>query len=112
MENLTTLKNLLGITDNNKDVILKFILDKTEEFICNYCAIDEIPQGLNNTLISMAVDTYRADSFGQEKQEGVIKSITEGDVSVSFGSFYSNNPSAEFLNNYQTQLDAFRKPRW
>ena len=112
MENLTTLKNLLGITDDNKDVILQFILDKTEEYICNYCAIDEVPQGLNNTLISMAIDTYRAESFGQEKQEGTIKSITEGDVSVSFGSFYSNNPSAEFLENYKAQLDVFRKARW
>ena len=63
----------------------------------------------------MCVDKYRAESLGSEEAKAPVKSISEGDVSVSFGSSYSvsDNPSMEFLKGYKVQLDRFRRiGRW
>ncbi len=112
--NLNTLKMLLGIADSSKDGILIFVINKVTDMILNYCNIDYIPDRLNNVLINMCVDMYRAESLGQEELQGPVKSITEGDISVSFGnaSSVSDNPGMEFLKNYTAQLDRFRKVRW
>ncbi|MGE4214851.1 MAG: phage head-tail connector protein [Anaerotignaceae bacterium] len=113
-EQLTTLRTLLGITDDSKNTILTFLIDKGTDMICNYCCIETVPLGIENILLSMCVDMYRVESLGQEKAEGVAKEISEGDVSVSF-----NSPSAlsqdwgrAFLGNYTAQLNRFRKVGW
>ena len=82
--------------------------------VCNYCNINQIPKGLENVMLNMALDLYRAESLGQEQTEGNLKSITEGDVSVSFGSAYStaDNIGMQFLKNYNAQLDKYRKFSW
>ena len=111
---LNTLKMLLGVTDNSKDDILTFTMNKVTDMVLNYCNIDYIPDRLDNVLINMCIDMYRAESLGQEELQGPVKSITEGDVSVSFGNAQnvSDNPGMEFLKNYTLQLDRFRKARW
>ena len=113
-EQTATLKILLGITDESKDVILSFVIDKVSDMICNYCRVDEVPTGLSNVLLNMCVDMYRAESLGQEQVQGPVKSISEGDVSVSFGSATSTseNSGMEFLKNYTAQLNRYRKVGW
>ncbi|NLK37811.1 MAG: hypothetical protein GX299_06985 [Epulopiscium sp.] len=108
------LKNLLGIVGNDKDFIIEFVLGKVSDMVCNYCNIKEIPQGLENVLLNMAVDLYRAEGLGQEQIQGAVKSITEGDVTVSFSSAssVSDNPGMAFLKNYTKQLDRYRKAGW
>ena len=112
MEKLDELKLLLGIDNNLKDDILLFILSQVSDFICIYCNLDTLPDKLNNIMLSMAVDIYKAEGFGDEKKEGVVKSMTQGDLSITFGSFYESNPSAEFFKCYKNQLDVFRKAGW
>jgi len=65
-------------------------------------------------MLNMAVDMYRAENLGQEVAEGTIKSITEGDVTVSFASATSANENIgmNFLKNYITQLNRYRKLKW
>ena len=112
---LEKLKMLLGITDDSKDMILQFTIDNVTDMILNYCNIDKLPEKLENVVLSMCVDKYRAESFGSEEVKAPVKSISEGDVSVSFGSSYSvsDNPSMEFLKGYKVQLDRFRRlGRW
>ena len=105
-ERLEKLKLLLGVKNEEKDNILLFVLDKTQDMVCNYCNIEEVPKGLENVLLNMAVDLYRAESLGQEQAEGTVKSITEGDVTVSFASAsaISHNRGMQFLKNYTAQL--------
>ena len=114
MTKVEKLKALLGITTSDKDFIIQFILDKVSDMVCNYCNIQEIPQGLENVTLNMAVDLYRAEGLGQEQLQGVVKSISEGDVSVSFSSAssISENPGMAFLKNYIKQLDQYRKVGW
>lgn len=111
---LEKLKILLGIQDNSKDYVLQLTIDIVTDMVLNYCHIKEIPSGLENIVVSMCIDKYRAENYGQENSEGKVKSISEGDVSVSFGSAFSvsENPSMEFLKNYKSQLDIYRKVVW
>ncbi|OUQ56336.1 hypothetical protein B5E58_10840 [Tyzzerella sp. An114] len=111
---LEKLKILLGIEDNSKDYVLQLTIDIVTDMVLNYCHIKEIPSGLENVVVSMCIDKYRAENYGQENSEGKVKSISEGDVSVSFGSAFSisENPSMEFLKNYKSQLNIYRKVVW
>lgn len=111
---LEKLKILLGIEDDSKDFILQFTIDTITDMVLNYCNIKEIPSGLENIVVSMCIDKYRAENYGQENSEGTVKGISEGDVSVSFGSAFSfsDNPSMEFLKNYKSQLNIYRKVVW
>ena len=101
-ERLEKLKLLLGVKNEEKDMV------------CNYCNIEEVPKGLENVLLNMAVDLYRAESLGQEQAEGTVKSITEGDVTVSFASAsaISENSGMQFLKDYTAQLNRYRRLGW
>lgn len=114
MTRVEKLKTLLGITTGDKDFIVEFILAKASDMICNYCNIDTVPVGLENVMLNMAVDLYRAESLGQEQVEGAVKSISEGDVTVSFSSAssVSENPGMAFLKDYTKQLDRYRRVGW
>ena len=113
-EKINKLHKLLGFEEGEKEEILGFVLDKTSDMICNYCHRESVPAALENVQLNMCVDMYRAESLGQENVQGAVKAITEGDVSVSFGSAasVSENPSMEFLKNYEVQLNRFRKAGW
>ena len=54
------LKKLLGISkeDYSKEMILEFILEDVEEIVKNYCNVSVIPEGLNSTVLRMAIDIY------------------------------------------------------
>ncbi len=114
MEKLQKLKLLLGLENDEKDNILLFVLDKIQDMVCNYCNIKQVPKGLENVMLNMAVDLYRAESLGQEQAEGNVKSITEGDVTVSFASAsaISENSGMQFLKDYTAQLNRYRRLGW
>ena len=113
-ERLEKLKLLLGVKSEEKDNILLFVLDKIQDMVCNYCNIDEVPKGLENVMLNMAVDLYRAESLGQEQAEGTVKNVTEGDVSVAFSSAsaISENSGMQFLKDYTAQLNRYRRLGW
>lgn len=113
-EQTAILKMLLGITDDSKDTILNFLINKGTDMICNYCSIDTVPVGLEKVLLSICVDMYRAETLGQEKAEGVVKEISEGDISVTFNSpsALSQDGGLAFLRDYTQQLNRYRKVGW
>lgn len=94
--------------------ILLFALERARELILNYCRLKELPAGLENTLLSLCVDIYRAEQPGKAQTVGAVKSITEGDVSVSYGSAASaaENGGMAFLKDYAKILDRYRKAGW
>ena len=91
--------------------ILLFALDRAREQILGYCRLKELPAGLENTLLSLCVDIYRAEQPGKAQTVGAVKSITEGDVSVSYGSAAENGGMA-FLKDHTKTLDRYRKAGW
>jgi Phage QLRG family, putative DNA packaging. len=113
-EQITALKLLLGITDDSKDTIIDFIINNVSDMIFNYCCIDTMPLGLENVLLKMCVDIYRGESFGQEQKQGLVKSISEGDVNISFSTDADLGAYGQrtFLSDYEAQLNRYRKVRW
>lgn len=108
---LAKLKLLLGITDESKDALLQFCLDDVVETILNYCNIDAIPAGLENTAYRMAMDLYRGENFGSVAPDGgLIASQSEGDTSVSFR--VNETFTKSLLKNYYSQLNRYRVLSW
>lgn len=114
MLQLDKLKSLLGISkdDNTKDIYLEFVLDYVFQIIKDYCHIKEVPEELNNTVIKMAIDSYRNQNLGEEETPlGSISSISEGDTSISYRSS-ENEFKDNLLKDYKSQLNKYRKLVW
>lgn len=109
---LQKLKMLLGKKDKEEDSILLYLIQQAEDFILNHCHVEEIPKGLETTLVNLAADHYRLEGWGKEQVEGIVKSIKEGDISVSYGSFSELNGDVNFLKDYISQLNQYRKAGW
>ncbi|KXG78282.1 phage head-tail connector protein [Thermotalea metallivorans] len=112
MSQLDQLKLLLGITDSLKDAILQFVLDRAESAVKNYCNIIEIPSGLNDVILAIAIKLYRIENLGSEEHGSTVKSITVGDTTTSFESNASKDRTRELLNGFETDLAPFRKVKW
>ena len=113
-ELIKTLKALVGEKSTDKDALYEFIVDKAWEAVCNYCRIDTVPEGLKNALLSMCVDMCRMENYVEEQAGDTTKSVTEGDVSVTFdtASNIADNPMSAFLKDYAYQLNRYRKAGW
>lgn len=102
------LKALLGLTDDEKDVLVQFAVENAEETVKNYCNIEEISEGLETTVLRMAADIYRNEVFGSADVPQTVASVTVGDTSTSF-----KTPASEYagsiLKNYKTTLNRYRR---
>ena len=88
---------------------MEFALQDAEETVKNYCNLEEIPKGLEHTVMRMAMDLYRNEQFGDSTVPMAVKSISEGDTSTSFGTIESSGYAQTLLKNYQKQLNRYRK---
>ncbi len=75
--------------------LLKFCCEETENYVKNYCNIDEIPENAMGIAVEMAVFLYK--NFGERD----VKSIRRGDFSVTYEG-----------ESFNRRLSAFRKFRW
>lgn len=99
---------LLG--DEANERIAQFALDSAVETALNYCNIKKVPDGLEHTIIRMAMDMYKYELFGEGESAQKVTSVKTGDTSVSFG---SNGEREQYLTgllkDYQRQLNRYRK---
>lgn len=109
---LEKLKLLLGIKDDEKDAILEFTIERVDDAIKNYCNITEIPEELNTTVLSMAMELYRLENFGNEEGKKEVKSIQVGDTTTTFETSKDINIAEELLKDYKAQLAPYRKVKW
>lgn len=112
MTQLEKLKQLLGITDDSKDFVLEFTIERIEDTIKNYCNIEEIPAELNNIVLSMAMELYRIENFGSEEVGKTIKSIAVGDTTTTFETNTGKDTIKGLLKDFESQIDPFRRVRW
>mgnify|MGYP000009092690 FL=1 len=105
MEQLGTLKMLLGIKDDEQDSLLSFLIEDTVNMIMAYCHIDVLPRQLESLVPKIAADMYRAKGYGDSKSPEVVKSISEGERSVT----YAETDNDKIFSNYYKRLDPFRK---
>ena len=104
------LSALLGISDPDETVKvhLEFALENAEDTVKNYCHIDEIPAGLETTVLRMALDIYRNEHMGSTNIPQTVSSVQIGDTTTSF-----KTSAAEFseslMKNYKPVLNRYRK---
>ena len=104
------LSALLGISDPDETVKvhLEFALENAEDTVKNYCHIDEIPAGLETTVLRMAMDIYRNEHMGSANIPQTVSSVQIGDTTTSF-----KTSAAEFseslMKNYKPVLIRYRK---
>ena len=94
---------------------IDFACDLVIEQICNYCNLIETPDELLNTASLMARGLYLSAQLTAEQLQPEAKSVSRGDTSYSFASVAEQMAQIaagnEFLTDYRTQLNAFRKMR-
>lgn len=93
--------------------LLQFVLDLAIDKVKNYCHIEAIPKGLENTVVRLAVDLLRIEGYGSEEKPKEVTAVRRGDVSTSFASVStSENIQSDFLSKYKGELNSFRKLKW
>lgn len=103
---LEKLKRILG--DDIDDLNVEFAIDNAVETVLNYCNIEEIPKGLETTVVRIAVDLYRGSEFGSS-DNSVVQSIKEGDTTVNFGSASTVDSVQAVVSRYSAQLNRYRR---
>lgn len=123
VERLTTLGYNLNDGDTDS---LNYAITSVENYIKNFCNIADIPLELYTVAVDMAAGNILRTKWdiGINVCDGVdfegdnIKSIAEGDVSITYNSDNSNSASAKYdalldrLCNRDNELLAFRRVRW
>lgn len=108
---LSTVKILLGISDESVDIILRVYLSMTRNSILNYCNIKELPSALNFTLCQMTADVYR-ENISKNKVGSVVgsvSSISEDGRTVSFSNATEIRASIEDRITRTHELNRYRK---
>lgn len=120
------LKSLGYNVDDSDLVLIQFAINGTEQYIKNFCNITVIPPELYFVAVDMAAGTLlrTKSSVGENVCDNIdfesdgIKSITEGDVSITYNSDSSSSATAKYnalldkLCNRDSELIAFRRLRW
>lgn len=107
-----TLSTLLGIAEPDATVQtrLEFALEDVKDTVKNYCHIDRIPEGLETTVLRMAVDLYRNEQLGSADIPQTVASVSMGDTSTSFSTANSNSADGSALiKKYKASLNRYRK---
>lgn len=111
-----------GINLSADDFYLVFAIESTIQDVLNFCNLKEIPKELEHVVIrrvltkilDFKLQTSGADSINIEKG---IRSITEGDVSISYDTSLDRGVLLskfikEGLNYGMDNLYSFRDFRW
>lgn len=115
--------NSIGYTPTENDHwLICLMIRKVENYIKDFCNVRAIPQGLRETAIDMACAEFLIGkkAMGQIPDmmfESVVKQITEGDTTVSFGDSMSAEEKFDMLmakmtNPDRSQFIRYRKLVW
>lgn len=85
------LKSLGYEVKEEDDFALDFVMRKTEQYIKHFCNINEVPECLEYPFIELCVSDFMISKMSMGKLESmeleqVVKSIEDGDTTVSFQS--------------------------
>lgn len=117
---LAQLKILLGIEDNEQDMILGLSLQTVEKMVLAYLNRESLPEELENTLLLICAAYCKGAGLGSgETSPGPVTSVKRGDVTTSFassgeagGQTFSLGSGGDGFFGWRTVLDGFRKVRW
>lgn len=99
------LKLLLGITDETQDALLALILEEARDYILVYCRRETFPPQLESLVPRMAAALYRHNGYGQAEIPQTVKSVSQGNRSVS----YEVQSAAEVFERFHKLLNPYRR---
>lgn len=109
------------------ETLLDFCIQKVENTIKNDCNVPDIPGGLLNVAVDMAVGemltakkTFAPDSITGLDLEAAVKQIQTGDTNVTFATGEGSLTAEQRLDNFlsylmtygRKQFSCFRRIRW
>ncbi|MGL5514386.1 MAG: hypothetical protein ACRDBM_14290 [Sporomusa sp.] len=101
--------------------VLNYCIEKVTQHIKNNCNVAKVPDGLRYVAIDMICGEflYGKKASGQSVGldfEGVVKSVKEGDTTVTFNDSDSAEDKYDALVSYlmhtETDFATFRRLRW
>ncbi|NDO46208.1 hypothetical protein [Clostridium sp. MD294] len=96
------------------DDILLFASERSIEMVKGYCNIEKVPKELKNVCVEITMLLYDNENYREEEKNARLKSITEGNVSVSYQSEKSSwrEQKNVLLRTFSEELDKFRNMKW
>lgn len=100
-------------TEENEKAILLNAIERAENTIMNNCNCEHVPEELRFVALDMAAGEYLLAAKCQGSDNAAVKSVTEGDVSVSFS---DRTPTEELVDELlcrgREEMLAFRRIKW
>lgn len=100
--------------EENEEELLLAALKRAEQTIMNKCNCESIPEELNFVAIDMAAGEYLlAVQWQNEDSKNDVKSLSEGDISVSFKDESELKSLVdELLARSREELLSYRRIKW
>ena len=99
-------------TEENEEDVLAKSIKRAEQTIINYCNCERVPQELIFVAVDMACGEYLAATKCTKGTERGVKSVSEGDVSVSFDDEPVEKLADELLSSGREEMASFRRMKW
>ncbi|MDZ4991902.1 phage head-tail connector protein [Clostridium perfringens] len=91
------------------DEIIDLEIEKAKADVCTYCNISTIPPGLINIVANIAFDYINLRVQSKANDDKEVKSIQEGDTTITFNSNSTNIKSKKSIfDDYLVTLNKFR----
>lgn len=107
------------------DALIEFCTDKVEQHIKNFCNIPEVPDELQGVAVDMICGEFLNMKYltGQLELSGLnlsvtgLKTVTEGDTSVTFADDPTDSAKftsliSDLIHGKDGDLICFRRMRW
>lgn len=105
LEILEKVKVLLNIQTITEDFLLSIYISYLIQEAKNYTLNEDI-ENYDLVILSYTISLYRANIFEETE---AVKTIKEGDTSISFGGGMFNTKQANILLDFKEELKPFRR---
>lgn len=98
--------------EENEEAALKGAIQRAEQTVMNYCNCESVPEELCFAVLDMAAGEYLLAVHCQGAEEGNVKSLSEGDMSVSFGDDNVGSVVDALFSRGREEMLSFRRIKW
>lgn len=112
------LKSFGYIVTTEDTWVIDFLIQKVENYIKNECNVDTVPEGLIETQIDMVCGEFllmkkQTNSLGDMDVSEAIKTIAEGDTTITFQSGMTIDSFITYLmEKGKGDFSCYRKLKW
>jgi len=97
---LQSIKNILGIANDESNSALEWMLKDTIQAVLDYCRIPRLPVQLEGFVKSLVIREFKFENGGN------VDSIKRGDTTVSYGGTIGIE---NFTSKDKSRLNAYRR---